>query len=410
MGSHDVVVVGAGLAGLAAARRLREKGYEPIVFERSDTPGGRVHTDMVDGFRLDRGFQTLFTAYPEAARVLDFEALDLCRFDRGAVVRVAGKFHRVADPMRCPGDVFDSAKAPVGSIRDKLAVLRFRHRVHSVDPDELFARPESTAHERLLENGFSPRMIERFLGPLFTGLTLDPSLTFSSRHLDFMFSMLSSGDAVVPAMGMGEIPKQIERDLPPGTVHCSANVEKVARDHVVVDSSRVDATAVIVATDAATAERLTDGQVEYRGSMGMATWWLAATEAPAHRPMIVLNGEGGVLNSLAVMSQVSEQYSGDGRALIAVSTPFVHATEHEIRSALTGWYGPSVCEWETIRVDRIEQALPSQPVGLNPDQSVRLPSGMFVAGDHRQNASINGALVSGRRAAEAVAARLCRDC
>ncbi len=405
-----MVVVGAGLAGLAAARRLREKGYEPIVFERSDSPGGRVHTDLVDGFRLDHGFQTLFTAYPEAVRVLDFEALDLCRFDPGAVVRVDGKFHRVSDPLRCPRDVFDSAKAPVGSVRDKLAVLRFRHKVRSVDPDELFARPESTAHERLLEHGFSPRMIERFLGPLFTGMTLDPSLTFSSRHLDFIFSMLSSGDAAVPAMGMGEIPKQIEGDLPPGTIRCSVNVDEVARDHVVIDSSRVDATAVIVATDAATAERLTDGQVEHRGSRGMATWWLAAPEAPTRRPMIVLNGEGGVINSLAVMSQVSERYSSDDRSLIAVSTPFVHATEQEVWSALRGWYGPSVSEWETIRVDRIEQALPVQSVGLNPDQSVRLPTGLFVAGDHRQNASINGALVSGRRAAEAVAARLCRDC
>lgn len=410
MNNHDVIVVGAGLAGLAAARRLREKGYEPVVFERSNSVGGRVHTDMVDGFRLDHGFQTIFTAYPEASRVLNFGALDLCQFDPGAVIRIDGEFHRVSDPMRCPGEALRSFKAPVGSMKDKLAVLKMRHDVSSIDTEDLFARPESTALARFSEIGFSPRMIERFLGPLFTGMTLDPELGFSSRHLDFIFSMLSTGDAAVPALGMGEIPRQLEGDLPAGTIQCGVGVESVAADHVIVDGSRVGARAVIVATDAHTADRLTNGQSEYHGSMGVSTWWIAADEAPIRRPTIVFNGEGGVLNSLAVLSQVSPQYSPDHRALIAASTPFVHATEHEMRAALTNWYGSVVDTWETIRVDRIEQALPVQPLGLDPDQSVRLPSGLFVAGDHRQNASMNGALVSGRRAAESVVARLCRDC
>jgi len=405
-----VVVVGAGLAGLAAALRLREKGYEPIVLERSDSSGGRIHTDVVDGFRLDRGFQTLLTAYPEAARVLDLDALDLRRFEPGALVRIDGEFHRVCDPIRCPGDAFRSAMAPIGTVRDKLAVLKFQRQVRSVEPEDLFARPESTALERLNAAGFSPRMVERFLGPLLTAMTHDPSLAFSSRHLEFIFAMLGSGDVAVPSLGMGEIPAQLEHQLPPGTIHYCAEVSEVAPSHVVVDSSRVDATAVIIATDAAAAGRLAHGQVRDRGSMGTATWWLAADEPPARRPMIVLNGEGGVLNSLAVMSQISEHYSDNDRALIAVSTPFVDATEPDIRQALTGWYGSAVSSWETIRVDRVVQALPVQPLGLNPDQSVRLSSGLFVAGDHRQNASINGALISGRRAAEAVAARLCRDC
>ncbi len=410
MSGHDVVVVGAGLAGLAAARRLREKGYEPVVYEHSDTAGGRVHTDIVDGFRLDNGFQTIFTAYPEASRVLDFKALDLRMFDPGAVVRVDGEFHRVCDPMRCPGEAFRSAKAPVGTLRDKLAVLKMRRDVRSIDPDDLFNRPESTARARLDDIGFSPRMIDKFLGPLFTGMTLDPDLNFSSRHLDFIFLMLSTGDAAVPALGMGVIPRQLEADLPAHTVQCGVDVESVARDHVIVDGSRIDASAVIIATDARTADRLTGGQVEYRGSVGVSTWWMAADQAPTRRPMIVLNGEGGVINTLAVLTQVAPEYSSDGRALIAVSTPYVHSTEHEIRAALTGWYGSVVESWETIRVDRIERALPIHPVGIDPDQSVRLPSGLFVAGDHRQNASMNGALVSGRRAAEAVVARLCRDC
>lgn len=410
MTNHDVVIVGAGLAGLAAARRLREKGHEPVVFERSATSGGRVQTDIVDGFRLDRGFQILLTAYPEASRVLDLDALDLRRFEPGALIRLNDGFHRVSDPIRCPGDVFSSIKAPIGTPRDKLAVLRFRRQVRSYDIDELFNRRETTARARLEDVGFSSRMIETFLVPLFAAITLDPTLSFSSRYLEFIYSVLSLGDAAVPALGMGEIAKQLEANLPADTVQCSTEVEHVAKDHVIVDSSRVDAAAVIIATDAADASALSSDEIEDRGSAGVATWWLAAPEAPYRRPMIVLNGEAGLINHLAIMSQVSDQYSSDDRALIAASTPHFGASEQEMRSALVDWYGDVVSDWETVRVDRIKRALPAQPVGIDPHQSVRLASGLFVAGDHRQNASIDGALLSGRRAAEAVAARLCRDC
>ena len=416
--SHDVVVVGAGLAGLAAALRLVEKGHRPLVLERTDGPGGRVRTDAVDGFRLDRGFQILLTAYPETQRLLDYDALDLRAFEPGAVVRVDDRFHRVADPFRRPGDAFTALRAPIGSLSDKLAILRFRRSVRAVDDcDDLFARPETTARERLSEAGFSDRMIERFLGPLFAGIALDPTLSFSSRFLEFVFRMLSDGDAAVPADGMGAMADQLAAGLPDGTLRFEADVTAAAADHVIVDGSRVDAAAVVVAVDAADAARLTGGEIVDRGHTSVTTRWFAAPEPPVRRPAIVLGPLGGAVTNLAVMSQLSERYSTDGRALVAVSTaggagaePASSPTDADVTATLREWYGAAVDGWETIRVDRIVRAQPVQAVGIEPDQSVRLPSGLFVAGDHRQNASINGALLSGRRAGEAVAARLCREC
>ena len=409
MSSHDVVVVGAGLAGLAAALRLREKGHEPLVLERSDGPGGRVRTDKTDGFLLDRGFQVLLTAYPQAQRFLDYDALDLRKFDGGALVRVDDRFHRVADPFRNPGDAFSSARAPVGNVRDKMAVVKLRNSLRAIDLDDLFARPETTAIERLTEAGFSSKMIDRFLRPLFTSIALDHSLKFSSRYLEFIFMMLTNGDAAVPAQGMGAIADQMASRLPVGSVRYHADVEEVDHHLVRVDGQSIKASAVIVATDAADATRLTNGEVVDRGSTSVTTWWLAAPGPPLHRPSIVLDGNGtAAINHLAVLSQVNDRCSPDDRALIAASTPAVGVDETDLRRSLREWFGAEVDDWETLRVDAIQHAQPRQDVGIDPDQSVRLTSGLFVAGDHRQHASINGAITSGCRAAEAVTARLCR--
>lgn len=411
MTSHDVVVVGAGLAGIAAAIRLREKGHEPLVLERSDGPGGRVRTDDVDGFRLDRGFQILLTAYPAASDLLDYEALQLRAFDPGSLIRIGNDFHRVADPFRSPGDAFGTMRAPVGTLRDKLAILKFRKKVMASDVERLFTEPECTAAERLRDTGFSPKMIDTFLRPLFTGIALDPDLQFSSRSLEFIFRMLSEGDAAVPAIGIGAISDQLADRLPADTIRYGVEVTASGDHHVELGDDRIDAQAVVIATDATDAARLTGGEVEDPGANSLTSWWFTAPEAPVHRPVIVLDGNGdSAINNLAVLSQVAPSYTPDDRALVAVSTPRVGVAEADVRATLTEWYGGSVEDWETLRVDQIERAQPRLPVGEDPDQSVRLPSGRFVAGDHRQHPSINGALVSGCRAADAVAARLCRDC
>lgn len=406
---HDVVIVGAGMAGLAAARRLREKGHEPLVVEAESRAGGRVHTDVVDGFRLDLGFQVLLTAYPEAQRVFDYERLDLRSFESGAVVRVGDRFHRVGDPFRSPGDLFSSLRAPVGTRSDKLRILRFRRQVMSGDVDDIFTRAEMPASRRLSEAGFSDQFIETFLRPLFASITHDPTLSFSSRHLEFIFRMFTTGEAAVPATGMKALTEQLLADLPDDAISYHQHVESVAADHVIVDGEKIRARAVVLATDQRDAAALST-EIDDRGSVGVVTFWMAAAEPPFRRPAVVLAGSPGPINNLAVMSQISDLYAPPDQALVAVSCPDPSVTEPAIRAQLTEWFGGGVEEWQTIRVDRIESAHPRQPVGLDPDQVVRLDSGLFVAGDHRQSPSIEGALVSGRRAGDAVAARLCRDC
>ena len=189
----DVVIVGAGLAGLCCARELVQRGVGCVLLEASDGVGGRMRTDLVDGFRLDRGFQVFLTSYPEAQRILDFNKLQLRPFLPGALVRFHGRFHELTDPWRRPFAAIRSVWSPIGSLADKLRIASLRHQSLRGTSEQRFLDPEITSLELLQRCGFSESMIDRFLKPFFGGIFLDPRLQTSSRMLHFVFRMLSTG-------------------------------------------------------------------------------------------------------------------------------------------------------------------------------------------------------------------------
>ncbi|MCK6459110.1 MAG: FAD-dependent oxidoreductase, partial [Planctomycetes bacterium] len=214
----DVAVVGAGLAGLRCALGVHRAGLSCAVLEASDAVGGRVRTDLVQGFRLDRGFQVFLTAYPEAQAVLDYGALRLRPFAPGALVRRGGSFERLGDPFRRPRDLWGTLRARVGTTGDKLRVLRLRHRLRGKAPEEILSAAQTTALATLERDGFSGGMIDGFFRPLFGGVFLDRSLGTSSRMLEFVFAMFARGEVALPEEGMGAIPAQLASMLPAGTV------------------------------------------------------------------------------------------------------------------------------------------------------------------------------------------------
>jgi protoporphyrinogen oxidase len=409
----QVVIIGAGLAGLCCARRLLACGVPFQILEASDGVGGRVRTDVVDGFRLDRGFQLFLPAYPEAARVLDYAALNLQRFTPGALVRFGGKFHRVADPRHAFLTAAKSAFNPIGSLRDKLRLAQLKWKLDRVPFDALGTQPDTTTRDFLMhEAGFSDEFITRLAVPFLGGVFLEANLDTSSRFFRFVFQMFAQAAGAVPALGMQEIPEQIARSLPAGSLRLNARVEAIDGNHVRLTSGEVlEASAVVVATESHHAARLTGGLVNAPPWNGNVTLYFAADKSPIGEPILAINGEGrGVVNSVAVMSDVSSQYAPPGASLISVS--MVGVPPGDLRALamteLESWYGPSVKSWKFLREYRIPEALPAQGVhALQPWQRpVKLRDGLYIAGDHRDNASIDGAMTSGFRAAQAVMAEV----
>ncbi|MEO1061645.1 MAG: NAD(P)/FAD-dependent oxidoreductase [Actinomycetota bacterium] len=411
--SSDVIIIGAGLAGLACANELRRAGVACTVLEASDGVGGRVRTDTVDGHLLDRGFQILLTAYPELDRQLDVEALDLRTFSPGALVRIDGEFHRVGDPRREPRLVLSNVRAPIGSWPDRLRLARLGVELLRADVPDLMRADERSTIEELRRRGFGP-MIDRFWRPLFAGIQLDPDLEVTSRRFLTILRMLLIGDSGVPAKGMGEIPAQMAATLPEGTIRLHSPVERIEGTSAVLASGeRVEGRALVVATEGPAAAKLLDG-VDDPGSRAVGCVWISAPGAPVEGRAIVLDGDGtGPVRNLAPMSNVSPDYAPAGRSLLAAAVPgsmggpdgFADLTD-PVLEHLRSWFGADVDEWEVLRVDRIAHGHPDQRPPTRLKRSVRLDGGRYVCGDHRDTPSIQGALYSGRRCAEAVAADL----
>ena len=412
MSGKRVLVVGAGLAGLSCARQLHASGVEVRLLEAADDIGGRVRTDSVDGFLLDRGFQVLLTAYPECRRQLDYKALKLRSFLPGALVRLDGRFHRVADPFRSPVAGLLGALSPIGSLVDKLRVARLRNRLLSTDLETIFSRSERSTREALESEGFSSAMIERFFRPFLGGIFLERELETSSRMFEFVFKMFSAGDTALPAAGMQAIPRQLAEDLPPGSLRTETSVTEAEGRRVRLESGEsLEADAVVMAAAGV--------PVKGRGAESPEITWrsttcvyYAAAQPPLAGPILALDGDGrGPVNNLCVPSQVSPFYAPDGQSL--VSATVVGQTEgvltdpeldRVVRGQLGGWFGSMVRDWRLIEIYRIRRALPAQPPSWlePPERPVRAGDGLYVCGDHRDNASIQGAMVAGRRAAMAV--------
>ena len=410
----DAVVVGAGLAGLAAARVLHEAGRSVVVLEASDGVGGRVRPDVVNGFRLDRGFQVLLTAYPEVERQLDVTALRLRPFLPGSLIWTGSRLHAVGDPFRRPSMLLPSATAPIGSLPDKLRMAQVLRSASGADPRTLLRGPDVSTTEALRAKGFGDRIMRRFFRPLLGGIQLDADLTGSARMSDTILHCLATGESAVPSTGMQAIPEQMASRLPVGAVHLEAPVGAVAPGSVTLaDGRSVAAEAVVVATEGPAAARLLSGaahEVRDPGSRPVSCVWFDAPVAPVTQRLIVLDGVGtGPALNVAVMSNVAPEYVTDsaprGHALVAAACPGSHAGTdlvEAVRRQLSGWWGPQVGDWSVLRVDHIAHGQPDQRPPFAPKRVQSLGDGLFVCGDHRDTPSIQGAMFSGRRCGEAV--------
>jgi phytoene dehydrogenase-like protein len=420
----SVVVAGAGLAGLVAARRLAAAGADVTVVERRDEVGGRVRSRERDGFTLDRGFQVLLPAYPAARRELDLGALSLRAFRPGAVIARGDRRSTLADPLRDPRTAVESLFNREVTTADKLRTLRLRRALRSLDEADVFAGPDASIRDYLRDRGFSERFVERFVAPFYGGITLDRSLSTSKRVFEYTFRMLSEGPAALPAGGMGAIPRQLrDRAVDAGaTVATGERVEAVTggRDGGVAvgtTARTLDADATVVATDPPTARDLTGVEAIPTDGVGCVTQYYAL---PDHARLntgrkLVLNAGDAAPNAVVPLSEVAPEYAPDGAELLCATflrhgdvDPFDlddDALAERTRTALASWYPERhFGGLEPLATDRTRFAQFAQPPGVHDGlPGPREPGGsVYLAGDYTRWSSIQGALQSGYEAAAAV--------
>jgi phytoene dehydrogenase-like protein len=420
----DVVVVGAGLAGLVAARRLAQAGAEVTVLEREDEVGGRVRTDHEDGYTFDRGFQVLFTAYPAVRAELDLDALDLRHFSPGATIAGPSSRSTFVDPLKEPSKLVASALNTDIGLRDKLRLLLLRRRLADRDEAAVFAGRDTSIRAYLDEQGFSERFVRNFAEPFYGGITLDRALAPSAAVFEYTFRMLTEGDIAVPAAGMGAIPAQLADGARTegSTIETGVTVESLDPDGPTVETSggTLSPRAVVVATDPRESRRLSGVQTPTTARGSITQYFSVAS----HRTLdtgrrILLNTSNEGPNTVAPMSTVAPEYAPDDSQL--VSATFVgrsddagrseaelfretnQALAAEVDETLRSWYPEHrFDELELLRTDRVEFAQFAQPPGFYRDLPAIGDAGsqVYLAGDYTRWSSIHAALYSGRNVAE----------
>jgi protoporphyrinogen oxidase len=412
MTEREIYIVGAGISGLVAAIELENAGHSPIILEASDHIGGRVRTLEKDAYLLDVGFQVLLTAYPEAQLYLDYDALRLKKFQPGAIIFKPGDTFYIYDPLRNPFKMLNMAFSKVGTLLDKYRLYTLTKELKGKPVEAIFQAPETTTIQYLRDRGFSEKIITYFFKPFFKGIFLEPYLETSSRMFEFVFKMFGTGYAAIPELGMGEIPRQLAGRLKQTTFRLNTKVKTIEKNVIHLESGDTITADDIILTvpPHGIIPNYTGTPLNYRKVTNL---YYTLQKSFIARPMIgLVPDDHYLINNLLFLTDLSKAYAKDGRALLSVSIVNEPSNGANLEGmvaleleALSGIKAEHFKHLETIHVEKALPVLHNLKYAL-PSHHHQWHDHLYLAGDHLLNASINGAMISGRKAAEALIKKL----
>lgn len=400
---YKVHIIGAGVSGLTAAMVLEDAGYSPVILEATDRVGGRVKTDLVEGYQLDHGFQVLLTAYPAAKKYLDYEALELQPFLPGATIFNNGKAKTIGDPLRNISLLIPTLFSGIGTFLDKLKILKLNMLLRKTSLSEIFAKDEKSTLQYLIDFGFSEEMIDQFFTPFFSGIFLEPKLETSSRMFEFVYKMFGEGYATLPKAGIEAIPKQLKDNLNRTTFQFNTKVKSVEDGKVwLTDGTELKSDFTIIATEpSALVFQLKNQKTKWKSCN---TLYFETRNRTIEKPLIgLIANKDALINNIFFHGSLKSESVGK-QELLSVTVVKEHdlsdeALKMQVQKELKQYCG--VDSPRFIKQYFIPKALPvlhGIQYELLPSET-RLSGGVFLAGDIMLNGSLNAAMISGERAA-----------
>ena len=396
-------IIGAGVSGLIAAKVLENHGYSPIIIESTDRVGGRVKTDLIEGYQLDHGFQVLLTAYPALQKYLNYKALELQKFLPGASIFLASGQKLIGDPLRSPTLLFSTLFSGIGNFSDKFKILKLTLVLKKKSLSDIFNEKEQTTHNYLIAFGFSKTIISDFFRPFFSGIFLETKLETSSRMFEFVYKMFSEGHATVPKFGIEAIPKQLLKNLKTTSFMYHTRVRALKETEIILDDgTSLESDYSIIATEANDlVSNLKNQTTEWKSCVTL--YFETKTRVITKKLIGLVSKQGTLVNNIFYNSSLNTLLKPTNELLSVTVIDTQNLSNEALIEAVKAEL-QSYCEITTtrfIKLYNIPRALPKLD-NLKYDMmssETRLTNSIFLAGDTQLNGSLNGAMISGERAA-----------
>jgi protoporphyrinogen oxidase len=403
----EVAIIGAGLAGLACAIELQKNNINFQIFEASDGVGGRVRSDVIDGFILDRGFQLYNPSYPEGKRLLNYDALDLKPFIPGVAIRDNKRLRIVVDPFRAKGFRLNLLKDIPGNPLSYLGLLRYFLSYLVTSDAQIATTKDISASDSLIKSGVRGNLLEKLLRPFLKGVFLESELKTSRKFLDVVLKTFLRGTPSVPAQGMQVISDQLASKLPVEKISLNTKIIKIEGNKLQTENEEIIAKKIVVATDPTTA--ISWLNLEEKIMHTVTTWYFKADQRVAElvkgKPILFVDASNnGPLANAVVLTNAASSYAPPGQVLVSASaiSPHQNADLESVKKHLSVIFGLDTNSWQLIKQYQIKEALASMYPPFSLINSNQISEALFVAGDHRATSSIQGALLSGTNAATLV--------